>query len=172
MGLLYRWRQFWQALAARPLPLAAKQEIATILSGPEIALFQRLSLNDQCHSYQVMEMLRQAGQRDRDLLAAALLHDIGKTRYELPIWARSLVVLAQAFVPSRVAVWGQGEAKGWRRPFVVKAQHAAWGAEMAEAAGSRPRTVELIGRHDKPVGTAGRHEEELLRRLQWADDEN
>jgi hypothetical protein len=117
-------------------------------------------------------MLRSAGHDDPDLLAAALLHDIGKTRYRMPIWVRSLLVLAEAFVPGRVARWGEGEAKGWRRPFVVRARHAEWGAEMAKAAGSRPLTVALIGRHDKGVGTAGGYEDELLGRLQWADDEN
>jgi hypothetical protein len=168
----YRWRQFRQALAARPLPEEALREIAAVLSEQEMVLFQRLSLNDQAHSYQVMTMLKTTGYDNPDLLAAALLHDIGKTRYRLPIWARSLVVLAEAFVPSRVARWGKGEATWWRRPFVVKAQHAEWGAEMAKAAGSRPITVALIGRHDKVVGTAGGYEDELLRQLQWADDEN
>jgi putative nucleotidyltransferase with HDIG domain len=168
----YRWRQFWQALAARPLPGEAQREIAAVLSEREVALFRRLSLNDQEHSYQVMTMLKSAGYDDPDLLAAALLHDVGKTRYRMPIWVRSLLVLAEAFVPGRVAQWGEGEVKGWRRPFVVKARHAEWGAEMAKAAGSRPRTVALIERHDKVVASAGGYEDELLRRLQWADDEN
>jgi hypothetical protein len=172
MDWLYRWRQFRQALAARPLPGEAQREIAAVLSEQEVALFRRLSLNDQAHSYQVMQMLRTAGHDDPDLLAAALLHDIGKTRYGLPIWVRSLLVLAEAFGPGRVAKWGEGESTGWRRPFVVKARHAEWGAEMAEAAGCRPMTVALIGRHDKVVGSDGGYEDELLRRLQWADGEN
>lgn len=172
MDWAYRWRQFRQALAARPLPAEAQGEIAAVLSEAEVALFHRLSLNDQAHSYQVMRMLKSVGYDDPDLLAAALLHDIGKTRYWMPIWVRSLLVLAEAFMPDRVRLWGEGEAKGWRRPFVVKARHAEWGAEMARAAGSRPLTVALIGRHDKVVETAGGYEDELLRRLQWADDEN
>lgn len=168
MGLLYRVRQFGQALAAGPLPPAATQEIVGLLSESEQLLFQRFSFNDQRHSYRVMKTLREAGQSDPDLLAAALLHDIGKSKYALPIWARSLVVLAHAFFPGRATGWGRGEARGWRRPFVVKNQHAAWGAEMAEAAGSRPGTVALIGRHDEPL----KEGDELLRLLQWADDEN
>jgi len=67
---------------------------------------------------------------------------------------------------------------GWRRPFVVKAQHAAWGAEMAANAGSDPLTVWLIEHHQdvlaplKASEEVGTEAERLLRQLQWADDHN
>jgi hypothetical protein len=81
--------------------------------------------------------------------------------------------LAQALSPRRVAAWGQGEAVGWRRPFVVKMCHPQWSAVMAQRAGSRPLTLELIRRHqDKITATAEGKTAELLRLLQWADDQN
>lgn len=170
----------------RPLPDAARRAVTAVLSPEEIVLFDQFSLSDQQHSYQVMQMLQAAGHTHPDLLAAALLHDVGKTRRPLSIWQRSLIVLVQAFWPGKAAVWGQGDSDGWQRPFVVKAQHPAWGADMARQAGSRPLTIELICRHQDPlpetpalsadatsvVEVAVTEADQLLRLLQWADDQN
>ncbi|MCP4426836.1 MAG: HD domain-containing protein [Chloroflexi bacterium] len=183
--VLYRLGQFWRIWRAQPLPDLAWEWITAVLTQPEAALFDRFSLSDRRHSYQVLRTLQLAGETHPDLLAAALLHDVGKTRAPLSIWERSLIVLASKLAPGKTAVWGQGEAQGWKRPFVVKAQHPAWGAAMAQAAGSRPLTVALIRRHQDTLGTAASasdlrsplsacvtEEDDLLRLLQWADDQN
>jgi hypothetical protein len=165
--------QFWRVWRARPLPDAAWAKITAVLTEQEAALFNQFSLSDQQHSYQVLCTLQSAGENQPNLLAAALLHDVGKTRAPLSIWERSLIVLAEKFVPGKTAVWGQGEPQGWRRPFVVKAQHPAWGADMAQAAGSHPLTIELIRRHQETLPeTAVNESDQLLRRLQWADNQN
>jgi hypothetical protein len=118
-------------------------------------------------------MLHTAGHTHPDLLTAALIHDVGKTRHPLSIWQRSLIVLATVFMPGKVAAWGQGDGDGWQRPFVVKVQHPAWGAEMARQAGSRPLAIELIHRHQDPLPeTAVTEADRLLHLLQWADDQN
>lgn len=173
-GVSYRLGQFWRIVTARPLPTAARTEMAAALTPPEVALFECLSTSDQWHSWRVMQTLRAAGHDQPDLLAAALLHDVGKTRWPLTVWDRTLIVLAQAIWPKRAATWGQRrEARGWRRPFVVKTQHPIWGAEMAAAAGCRPLTIALIRRHQDPLPDEAYSEEErLLGYLQWADDKN
>lgn len=168
MSLAYRLRQLRTILIAGPLPDEARREIAATLSGPERALFDHYTPGDQWHAYRVLRMLRDAGYNDPDLLVAALLHDVGKTRCPLSAWDRTLIVVAQALVPQRMAAWGEGAPEGWRRPFVVRAQHAAWGAAMAEAAGSRPAVVDLIRRHQDKPGEG----DAWLTRLQWADDQN
>jgi hypothetical protein len=171
--LRYRLWQFWQIVTAVPLEPSAQKEIATILSASEKQLFHQFSLNDQWHSYRVMKMLREAGHEQQPLLVAALLHDVGKTRHPLNIWERSLIVLASKLLPKQTAVWGQGEAVGWKRPFVVKAQHPAWSGEMATEAGSHPVAIRLIQRHqDVILAEDSREEAELLRLLQWADNQN
>ncbi len=143
------------------------------MSAQELALFDRFSLNDQWHSYRVMKMLQAAGHTQPALLVAALLHDVGKTKLSLSIWQRSLIVLVSLLLPGQAAVWGQGEAVGWQRPFVVKAQHPAWSAEMAAAAGSLPQAIVLMRRHQDPIDPNDTSEEAaLLRLLQWADDQN
>lgn len=173
MGLFYRLSQFWQVWRARPLHDEARQAVTAVLTTAEIDLFDQFSLSDQQHSYQVMHLLTTTGHTQPDLLTAALLHDVGKTRVPLSIWERSLIVVGRKLLPHKAEQWGQGDVGGWQRPFVVKAQHPAWGAEMARAAGSSPLAVALIQRHQDPLPeTAVTDTDQLLRLLQWADDQN
>jgi putative nucleotidyltransferase with HDIG domain len=177
MRLLYRLRQFGWELRARPLTQEESAEIRSILNAAEYALFWRYALSDQRHGYNVMCLLRENGHTDTDLLKAALLHDVGKTRANLRVWDRSFVILGQKFLPERAAAWsvnhnGEAEAMDGRyKAFIVKAKHAEWGAEMATGAGCSPRTINLIRRHQDTLSDVASEEDELLRLLQWADDQ-
>ncbi len=167
----YRLWQFWQMVWARPLSDEAYAAVATVLTEQQLALFNQFTPTDQWHSYRVMCSLQAAGHGQPDLLVAALLHDIGKTKQPISVWERSLIVAGQVLAPDKAAEWGQAEESRWQRPFVVKAQHPAWGAEMAEQVGCTPLTVSLIRRHqDTLAGRPLTEEDELLRHLQWADD--
>ena len=107
------------------------------------------------------------------MLAAALIHDVGKILSPLSILDRVLIVLGQHFLPRAARRWGEGEARGWRRPFVVAARHAAWGADLAEQAGASGRTVRLIRRHqDSLTGDTAGEEDRLLADLHAADEAN
>jgi hypothetical protein len=156
-----------------------------MLSEPERALFTRFSFSDQWHSYRVFCTLRAVGRMEPELLKAALLHDVGKTKSPLTIWERTLIVVLGRLMPCRTAEWGKGgmdkyqlsivncQLEWWRRPFVVKQRHPEWGAAMVELAGSRPLVVSLVRRHqdalpEQPAST----EDQLLALLQWADDQN
>jgi hypothetical protein len=113
------------------------------------------------------------GETSPDLLVAALLHDVGKSRYPLHLWERVLIVLVKALFPTRAKRWGAGAPFGWRRPFVIAEQHPAWGAEMATRAGASPLTVELICKHQHPSPSESQSEvEALLQKLQAVDDES
>lgn len=178
MSVRYRLWQVWKLLTAAPLPAEAWQEIEAVLSPQELRLFQRYRPNDRRHAWRVMCTLQEAQRAHPALLAAALLHDVGKTRTQVHLWERSLAVLGARLFPRQAERWGEGTPHGWRRPFVVKAQHAAWGAEMAANAGSDPLTVWLIEHHQdvlaplKASEEVGTEAERLLRQLQWADDHN
>lgn len=172
MDPLYRVGQLWANLTAGPLSQTALNEVRSVLSEQEMALFCRMSASDQWHAYRVYGLLRLVGQEDGDLLAAALLHDVGKTFAELSAWDRSVAVLAEAITPRRADWWGDGDLHGWQRPFVVRKQHAAWGARLARKAGSRPRVVTLIARHQDTVPDGADQENELLNLLQWADNQH
>jgi hypothetical protein len=173
MGLAYRASQFWRLLKAPPLPNGAWQEIGTILSSDELTLFRRFSRGDQQHAYRVMRTLLAAGNDEPALLVAALLHDVGKTRYRIHLWERVAGALAELFFPETVERWGNGEARGWRRPLVIRQQHASWSAEMASAAGSTPLAVALMRHHqDRQLDDLDGELARLLRLLQRADDQN
>ena len=61
---------------------------------------------------------------------------------------------------------------GWKRAFVVREQHAAWGADLAKRAGSAAEVIELILRHQDTLMANGDELDERLMLLQWADDQN
>lgn len=170
MAIGYRLRQLRENLTARPLSWEAQCEVAAYLSTAEQRLFESFSPADQWHSYRVFRTLRTTGYNQPDLLVAALLHDIGKTRCPLSAWDRTVIVVGQALAPQRARAWGSGSLESWRRPFVVRARHPEWGAKMAEAAGSRPAVVELIRRHQETIPEPVVEADILLFRLHQADD--
>jgi hypothetical protein len=172
--ITYRLTQFWQLITAVSLSPTALEEITAVLTPAEFDLYQRYSRTDQQHTYQVLTLLRQAGHTHPALLTAALLHDIGKTHVPINVIERSLAVLAYKLLPRQTAVWGQGEATGWKRPFVVKMQHPQWSAALAQAAGSDPLAVWLMAQHQETLPPPQQRDErwQLLAQLQWADDQS
>jgi len=172
MTLLYRVQQFRQDVFAGPLLDNAQAFVSTTLTPDELQLFQQFSYSEQWHSYRVATMLVEAGHNQHDLIVAALLHDVGKTKAPISVMERSLIVLAQWFLPNYVGQLGEGEPVGWKRPFVVKIQHPEWGANMAEQAGCSSLAISLIRRHQDPLSEIKSEEDRLLQLLQWADDQN
>lgn len=174
--ILYRARQFWNALFSAP-SLEDLETISPLLNPAQMALFSQMHRSEQVHSIKVMRTVMAASdgisaELRKNLLQAALLHDVGKNHYPLRLWERVLIVLAKTLTPNRVKDWGEGEARGWRRAFVIARQHPAWGAQMASAAGASPLTVSLIQRHQDLLSEAGEAlEDQLLRLLQSADHE-
>lgn len=163
--LVYRLRQFRLA-AFGPWPVLPDAALSPHLSPELIDLFRRMKLSEQTHSFAVMERLRDAGHTDPHLLAAALLHDVGKVRAPLSVWDRTLIVAGKRLFPKAAQRWGNGEPRGLRRPFVTAARHADWGADLSAAAGASVRTVELVRVHQN----FSHPEDTLLTALQQADD--
>jgi hypothetical protein len=173
MGVGYRARQFWQLIRAPALAPAAWRQIEAILTPAELALFCRFNPGDQYHSYAVLHTLQTAGESEPALLTAALLHDVGKTRLNIRVWERVAGSLGEIFFPRRARQWGSGTPRGWYRPFVIRCQHPAWGAELAAAAGSSLLTIALIRHHqDDDLSHLDAALAALLRRLQWADSQH
>jgi hypothetical protein len=176
----YRLRQFWSVLYAAP-SAGELDKVRSLLTPPQMALFLRMHRSEQAHSIQVMGAVFHAShgvqaEARQDLLKAALLHDVGKSRYPVRIWERVLIVLSKAFLPGQVKRWGNGDAEGsglgWRRAFVVAEQHPAWGAKVAAEAGASPLVTALIRRHQDPRSNSSESlEDRLLHILQAADHE-
>jgi hypothetical protein len=174
MRITYRVGQLWRTVTAHPT-LIDLSEARAVLSPALLSLFQRMQPSEQAHSLLVLRRLRQSGETQPDLLAAALLHDVGKTCLPLRPWDRALIVIARGLAPGLVRRWGRGvdcgaNARGWRRPFAVAEQHPAWGAEMVQQAGASQMTIELVRYHQERGSHP--HLEPWLSKLQWCDDES
>ncbi len=172
MGLAYRVRQFFRVLRDRPDPEAWKRAEAFL--EPQFSrLFLGMLPSDQAHALRVFSTLMDEGHTDQDLLAAALLHDIGKSVHQPTVLDRVIVILTNRLLPQKVVQWGASEPVGWRRPFSIASQHPGWGAELAAANGASPRVAELIRRHQDPASSEpGSSIEQLLAVLRRADSEN
>jgi hypothetical protein len=169
----YRLWQVWVALSARPLTAKEWQEVDTLLPPAARTLFAAMAISDQRHCLNVQQVLRAHGCDDRELLQAALLHDIGKGGRRVPFWVRPVIVLLKRLAP-QVLAWLAGPyhplyapkgrsayavdvlscVTGWRRPFYAAWYHAAIGADLAATAGLSPRVALLIRTHHQPDGPA------------------
>lgn len=175
--ILYRARQFRNALYVHLNP-DELEDISQVLTARQLALFEKLAPSEQAHAFQVFQKVREQSLTKKinahpDLFAAALLHDIGKSRFPLRIWERVTIVLGKWLFPRKSRDWGEGTPNGWARPFVVAAQHPLWGAEMAEEFGVSPLVRSLILNHQEPITTEPCTQEEiLLHILQTVDNES
>ena len=189
---MYRVSQFCRALVAW-VPKRELDLLSEYLTPQQAELFRRMPRSDQRHGLDVFHALRRkqpcnctppgswaqgprAGQlrHDRDLLAVALLHDVGKSDGRLRLWHRVLIVLMEALRPRLLDRLAQEEPGSWRYPFFVHQHHPELGAELAQEAGCSPTTVELIRRHQEPPASnrLRTHRDKLLAALQEADGVN
>lgn len=176
--MTYRLRQVYHAVRAASAydPAVGRAEAARVLSAPLLALFAQMRRSEQAHSLNVLHCVHALtdGAPPPTLAAAALLHDVGKTRLPLGLWGRSLPVAVEAVAPPLVAGWAAAYLRrpsAWTRPFAVYVYHPMWGAALAAAAGAAPDTVWLIAHHaDAPACHAAHPLAGALALLQRADN--
>ena len=145
------------------------------LSDCEFAAFRSLSRSEQLHSLNVLRAVLHAEPKaPRTLMAAALLHDVGKSRRRLAVWQKTLVVLAQSMAPRLCQRLSREESpSAWRIPFIVQQHHAKWGGEILRACGSDSTLVWLVENHQAEANAHRSHPAyAVLKRLQSADNAN
>jgi hypothetical protein len=158
--ITYRLGQVRQQLGlVAPLSAEDRAEVARWLPRAALSLFQTMSVADQQHSLRVCRGLQARGCTDRDLFAAALLHDVGKAQGRVPFWTRPVIVIGKFCAPrllSRLAVYPEKERPlpKWRRSLSYAWWHAEIGAELAAAAGLSERAVLYIRTHHQANGPA------------------
>jgi len=169
----YRVDQFVRALtASRALSPERVRQAARFLPPEAESLFAKQAPQDQRHALEVFETLLQRGYKNEDLLAAALLHDVGKVACLLSPWRRGLLVLVDTLAPSfkdRSRSEVAGETTG---PATTYRKHAEIGARWARETGCSPLTVDLIRCHEQQVQFGDAERDRLLLALQAADDAN
>ncbi|MCC6613998.1 MAG: HD domain-containing protein [Anaerolineae bacterium] len=165
---LYRVRQGLRALFAFAFPVDYTQA-QRFLSPALMAQFQAMRRSEQLHSLRV---LRAVGDLSPGLAVAALLHDVGKSRYPMSLWQRTLPVLVKRFFPEMFMRLSAGDpATRWQRGFVVYAHHPLWSADIIAEGGGPAEAVWLAAHHaDDPAQWRQHPLYDSLCRLQAADD--
>jgi hypothetical protein len=173
MSAIYRVQQFLRAANSWVRPDGGDLDLASEYLPPEaLDLFAAMPRYDRRHALDVLGTLRREGHTEPDLLAAALLHDAGKTGHDrdpLRLWHRVMVVLLRALAPGRLEAFARDEPGSWRQPFFVQQNHAVIGAELALRAGCSRVTAELIRWHEDPIAMT---DDTQLAALKKADSRN
>ncbi len=145
------------------------------LSACEYAAFTSLAPAEQQHSLKVLSsVLASDPSAPPVLAAAALLHDVGKSRCRLALWQKTLSVLVNAVAPQICQRLGREERLGfWRAPFSVWQHHPKWSGEILLKCGSDERVIWLAENHQAdPERFSDHHLYPLLLQLQRADSAN
>jgi hypothetical protein len=144
--------------------------VTQILPEAAARLFARMPRQDQRHGLDVLHGLRERGEASPELLAAALLHDVGKAD-AVRTWHRVLTVLMRALCPTWLERVASPDSASWRHPLWLQLHHPQRGAELAEAAGCGAATVQLIRHHQQSGGDLRPPVNQWLEALQAVDDE-
>lgn len=156
---LWRVRQFGHVISSRPDPAVDATLQRLLMSDAQWRLLARLTPFDRAHHLRVHQLLVEAGHDDRDLLLAALLHDVGKAdeRGRVHAFHRASHVVLSRFAPGalrRLAV-----NRGWfRHGLWLSVRHAENGASLARSAGASERCRELIASHGRATGATDVHQ--------------
>ena len=176
----YRLGQVREQLGfVAPLTAQDYKEVAVLLpTAAALSLFRTMSPADQQHSLRVCRKLLARGCKDKDMLAAALLHDVGKAQGRVPFWTRPAIVLGKKLAPqllTRLVIYPEkgneepleGDDRPgrdarparpniphWRLSLCYAWYHADVGADLASAAGLSERAVLYIRTHHQPGGPA------------------
>ena len=121
--------------------------LAAWTRSPELALFDAMHVADRRHGLDVVAHLRRAGVKDRDVLAAGLLHDCGKGA--TGAGPRVAWSLGERLGPRVLAV--ASRVPGWGPAIDRLRHHAEASADALAAAGLPARAVDLVRYQDAPL---------------------
>ena len=157
---MYRLWQLWRALTGT-MTSDDMHFVQTTLTPAEFRLFALLPSYDQRHALDVAHLLVREGHHSPDLLATALLHDVGKVSDAgQPLglgWYGMIVVLQR--IPTLYR-W----CARWCEPVRRHASHELRSAQRAQQIGARPAVVALL------TDVARRVDTPAVRLLHEADD--
>ena len=154
-------RRFFAALRPGGPSEVDRAWVEAVLSRSEYELWARQYPPDRRHSASIAcqverelagEALVESAPLSEDtrwVLAAALLHDIGKTESGLGTWGRVFAtIVSKVFGAQHVSGWIDRD--GCRARVGRYVNHPEIGAELLRGARSDPRTVAWAAQHHKP----------------------
>ena len=150
-GALHLARRFFGSLRPGGASAADEAWVRTVLGAGEVALWERMSGADRRHAAGVAREVERAlgAEATAPVLAAALLHDVGKVASGLGTYGRVVATLSGlAAGRSSAAAWS--EARGFTRKVGLYLRHPELGGDMLELAGSDPLTVAWAREHHLP----------------------
>ena len=159
---MHRVGQFVSHLTARVTPDDAAAA-HRILPASAWGLFDGMPVADRRHGLDVAQRLLAQGIDDRDVLAAALLHDAAKGR-RLRLWHRVGGVLLARFAPRALERLATPDPASRGYPWWVFVHHARLSADAALRAGLGERALAFI------AGSAGAADQRLASALHAADE--
>ena len=125
--------------------------VESVLSATELVLWRRMYGPDRRHSVQVArEVERRLGaEATPPVLAAALLHDVGKIDSRLRTYGRVVATLTVKLVGrAEVSEWRR--SRGLHRRIALYVLHPQIGGDLLQLAGSDPLTVAWTREHHEP----------------------
>jgi len=134
-------------------PSAATEEwVSGILSPGELDLWHRMSRADRRHAAGVARRVERAlgDEATTPVLAAALLHDVGKVAARLGTYGRVVATLAGAATRRAYARDWQ-RTSGFTRRVGLYLDHPRLGGDLLALAGSDPLTVAWAREHHQPA---------------------
>ena len=146
-------RRFLGSLRPGGPPAAEVAWVGEQLLPAELELWTAMPGPDRRHSAAVARRVEGAlgpEGAQRPVLAAALLHDVGKTRVGLRTPGRIVAILASGWYGHEQAQGWSTRPRGYRRRLGRYLRHDQLGAQLLAEAGSDPLTVAWTREHHLP----------------------
>ena len=151
-GPLHLVRRFFGSLVPAGEPRADREWIVENLIDGEHEIWRAMSRADRRHASGVARRVERAlgHEATRPVIAAALLHDCGKTVSGLGTYGRVIATLSVRLAgPEQAVAWR--ETRGFTRRVGLYVLHPELGADLLGLAGSAPLTVAWAAEHHLPA---------------------
>ncbi len=144
-------RRFFGSLLPGGPPRRDLEWVGEILTAGELALWGRMYGPDRRHSARVARQVqaRLGPDTPRTVLAAALLHDVGKLDSGLRTWGRVVATLSAKLAGAdSAALWRK--SSGFTRSVGLYLHHPDLGGDMLSMVGSDPLVCAWAREHHLP----------------------
>lgn len=151
-GAAHLVRRFFGSLTPLGEPASDRPWITENLTEGELAVWRSMSRADWRHVAGVARRVERAlgHEATRPVIAAALLHDCGKTVSGLGTYGRVIATLSVKLAGHEQAVAWR-ETRGFTRRVGLYVLHPELGADRLGMAGSAPLTVAWAAEHHLPA---------------------